>query len=223
MSTLTKNYGLIKPDLADAADFSAFNENWNTVDSQLGKTNINTYNSLEQLGLTKGSETVATIAAALPTNSMLYYTVDSTSNVAEFPNSNYGLLVVDKTVGTRIVFAFTNSQGTQYEGIYVMNSTGNVWTGWQQIATTIVYTAEVVSGGAIGNDGYYYRNVAIDGIRSTDTPIVDILTGDDNDANVQYAECLSKIVRVQSTGGKLVLYYKERPQTNFLIQVKVVR
>ena len=223
MSKTTTNYGLIKPELTDAANITAFNQNWDKIDEQLSKTNINTYNSLSRIGLTEGSETIELIATKLPNYSMLYYTVDSKSNLAQFPNSNYGLLIVDKTVASRIAFTFTNSQGTQYEGHYAITSNGNVWTGWYQIATTVVYTAEVVSGGAIGDDGYYYRNVAIDGIRSTDTPIVDILTGDDNDANIQYAECLSKIVRVQSVGGKLVLYYKEKPQYNFPIQVKVVR
>lgn len=223
MSTTTTNLGLLKPELTDAADLTSYNSNWDVLDEKIGKINIKTYTSLDQIGLTEGSETIESIASKLPTYSILSYVVGSNSNLAQYPNSNYGLLVVNKTVPSRIVFTFTNSQGTQHEGHFAITSNGNTWTGWQQIATTIVYTAEVVSGGAIGDDGYYYRNVAIDGIRSTDTPIVDILTGDDNDANVQYAECLSKIVRVQSAGGKLVLYYKEKPQYNFPIQVKVVR
>lgn len=37
MSTTTTNYGLVKPDLTDAADITAMNENWNKIDSELKK------------------------------------------------------------------------------------------------------------------------------------------------------------------------------------------
>ena len=35
MSTKTKNYGLIKPELKDAADITAMNENWDKIDEAL--------------------------------------------------------------------------------------------------------------------------------------------------------------------------------------------
>lgn len=35
MSTTTSNYGLIKPELTDAADITAFNSNWDNIDSEL--------------------------------------------------------------------------------------------------------------------------------------------------------------------------------------------
>lgn len=37
MSTTTTNYGFIKPELTDAADITAMNQNWDTIDLQLGK------------------------------------------------------------------------------------------------------------------------------------------------------------------------------------------
>ena len=38
MSTTTKNYGLVKPELTDAADITAMNENWDKIDEELKKT-----------------------------------------------------------------------------------------------------------------------------------------------------------------------------------------
>ena len=38
MSTQTKNYGLIKPELKDAADITAMNANWDKIDEELLKS-----------------------------------------------------------------------------------------------------------------------------------------------------------------------------------------
>ena len=38
MSTTTKNYGLVKPELTDTADITAMNENWDKIDEELKKT-----------------------------------------------------------------------------------------------------------------------------------------------------------------------------------------
>lgn len=37
MSTLTTNYGLVKPALTDAADITAMNPNWDKIDTELKK------------------------------------------------------------------------------------------------------------------------------------------------------------------------------------------
>jgi len=39
MSIPTSNYGLIKPELTDAADITAYNNNWDTIDNELNKLN----------------------------------------------------------------------------------------------------------------------------------------------------------------------------------------
>lgn len=39
MSTKTTNYGLIKPELSDLADITAFNNNWDEIDKQLKNVN----------------------------------------------------------------------------------------------------------------------------------------------------------------------------------------
>ena len=39
MSTTTTNYGLVKPEITDAADITAMNTNWDTVDTKLKEIN----------------------------------------------------------------------------------------------------------------------------------------------------------------------------------------
>lgn len=69
MSTTTFNYGLVKPDLSDAADITAFNQNWDKIDKELNsnkdglyqyktkvnekfaKCNVQSYTTLAQFGL----------------------------------------------------------------------------------------------------------------------------------------------------------------------------
>jgi hypothetical protein len=46
LSTTTKNLGLFKPDLTDAADITAMNENWEKIDEQLG--DLSTDSIIEQ-------------------------------------------------------------------------------------------------------------------------------------------------------------------------------
>ena len=99
----------------------------------LPTTKTASYIGVAQIGLTEGSETIAEIATKLPTNSMLYYTVSSTSNISEFPNGNYGLLVVDKTTNSRVLFTFTNNLGQQWVGTYSHTANGDTWSDWGSV------------------------------------------------------------------------------------------
>ena len=47
MSLTTKNYNLIKPELTDRADITAFNDNWDKIDDQLKVTNENISKAIE--------------------------------------------------------------------------------------------------------------------------------------------------------------------------------
>lgn len=90
------------------------------------------YTDLSQIGLTIGEETIESIASRLPTYSRLTLTVGATNNASTYPNGNYGLLVVEKTVNSRIVFTFTNNQAKRWIGVYAISSNGNTWTDWVQ-------------------------------------------------------------------------------------------
>lgn len=55
MSTTTTHLGLVKPDLQDAADITAFNNNWDILDTKLHKVNVG--DTIAASGWTNGSYT----------------------------------------------------------------------------------------------------------------------------------------------------------------------
>ena len=60
MSTTTTNYGLIKPELSDAANITATNENWDKIDTELSKLN-----NVRVTPITKGGTGATTADEAL--------------------------------------------------------------------------------------------------------------------------------------------------------------
>lgn len=121
------------------------------------------YSGLEQLGLTVGTETIEGIATALPTFSRLTITVGSTNNASIYPNSNNGLLVVEKTAPSRIVFTFTNNNGKQWIGVYAIVTSGNTWTGWKTLTAKDVgaLTMELVWENASPSSSFGKQTVAL--------------------------------------------------------------
>lgn len=93
--------------------------------------NQSLYTNLAQIGLTEGSETIETIASKLPTYSRLVITVGSANNLAIYPNKNFGLLIVEKTINSRIMFTFINNQASEWTAVYAIASSGNTWSDWK--------------------------------------------------------------------------------------------
>lgn len=111
---------------------------------------IHSFYNLSEIGVTEGEETIESIARGLPTYSRLVITIGGSNNVSIYPNSNYGLLIVEKTVASRIMFTFINNQGVRWSGVYVISSSsGNTWTEWLQIYDSKYITygaADLVAG-----------------------------------------------------------------------------
>lgn len=95
-------------------------------------SNLTTYTSLEQLGITPGEETFASIHNALPINSeLVYYITPNNFNNSIYPNENYGEMRCSKTSdSTSTIFIFT----TQYVDVL------NVYTRYfnQNFPTSVV-------------------------------------------------------------------------------------
>ena len=89
-------------------------------------------------------------------------------------------------------------------------------------ATTEIYAATVPAAW-IQSGGCYYQDIAVNGILEADTPIVDIKPGEDNDANIVYAEAYSKVFRITTFANKVRVWATEAIETAFPIQLKVVR
>jgi len=89
---------------------------------------ISTYVSFSEIGVTSGSETIASIATGMPSNSELLVTIGA-DNAAIYPQS-YGVLHVIKKDATRTVFKFySKTTAYEYLGIYD-NSQTTKWSGW---------------------------------------------------------------------------------------------
>ncbi len=85
-----------------------------------------------------------------------------------------------------------------------------------------IYTATVSAVWTQSGD-YYYQDIAVPGIVATDTPIVDIQTGNDNTLNVQYSLCIAKVFRITTDASKIRVWATEEIGTAFPIVLKVVR
>lgn len=96
------------------------------------KVNIQTYQSLTDIGLTVGSETIEAIATTMPANSELICSTTA-DNADIYPNGKLGLLRVTKSDIGRVKFEWTlKDNGTVYVGIYSSSNT-TPWTGWHKM------------------------------------------------------------------------------------------
>lgn len=142
MSTTTTNYGLVKPELTDAADITAMNPNWDAIDETLkdiqGEIKIKTYTSLEELGLDKTTATMLDIIKAIPPNSMLMYEMAQESYNKEAYPKNYGSVRIYHTHHLRVSCEFdsiTSSANTSVErfiGNGICNGDSSLWSGWKK-------------------------------------------------------------------------------------------
>lgn len=73
-------------------------------------------------------------------------------------------------------------------------------------------------------NGGYVCEISVSGILATDTPIVDVVLGEDIDANKLYLASWAKITRIVTGDDTITLYANdELPETEFTMQIKVVR
>lgn len=170
MSLKTTNYNLIKPELTDAADITATNSNWDTIDQKLhtaetglgeltteveGKADANehiykTYRFPSELGLTDSTVTMAALLTALPTGSMINIAVDTTFTALDVP-TKYGSLTVIKSDLSRAyaIMAQVNSENIWYCS---SKSTTHEFGSWKKLNTAnITYGTAEPTGGNPGD------------------------------------------------------------------------
>ena len=121
------------------------NENFNSLKGYVddaGIGNITFYSSLEQIGITLGEETFASIHNALPINSVLeYYAyLDGNFNDDMYPVTNYyGVLQAVKLNGSKTVFSFYAHNvisGNEFSELYLSayHSSFTDTTVWKKVA-----------------------------------------------------------------------------------------
>lgn len=101
-----------------------------TINCDAGSgSNLTTYTSLEQIGITPGEETFASIHSALPINSVLEYFASEAQNFADIYPASYGNFIATRLTGDITIFHFTGTNQTMYVTHYhVTNNTNPSWT-----------------------------------------------------------------------------------------------
>lgn len=101
-----------------------------TINCDAGSgSNLTTYTSLEQIGITPGEETFASIHSALPINSVLEYYAFEAQNFADIYPASYGNFIATRLTGDITIFHFTGTNQTMYVTHYhVTNNTNPSWT-----------------------------------------------------------------------------------------------
>lgn len=122
------------PSTAPTTDTQAVTKKYvdDSVASAGGGSNLTTYTSLEQLGITPGQETFASIHSALPINSVLEYYVSEAQNFADIYPASYGNFIATRLTGDITIFHFTGTNQIIYVTHY--HVTANTNPSWTQIA-----------------------------------------------------------------------------------------
>lgn len=133
MAETTKRFGLTKPAQDDFYNIDVQNENMDIIDEKLAESEdnhvIKTYTSLQQIGLTPGTETITDIVNSLPNGSMLMVGTDGNHNVSIYPSESFGTLFVIKRSSARTLFLYSTATTNElYYGNYY--SVSNIWSGW---------------------------------------------------------------------------------------------
>lgn len=94
--------------------------------------------------------------------------------------------------------------------------------GYKDLATTITYNVTI--GASWTGSGPYTQTITVDGILSTDNPIVDVVLSDDTESSKSIIEAWSNVSRIVTNNGSITVYcYDSAPTVNIPIQLKVVR
>lgn len=87
---------------------------------------------------------------------------------------------------------------------------------------SLIYTATVTTSW-LEEGGYYYQDIAVEGIQETDTPIVGIDPGEDNSGNVAYSVAISNVFRITTSANSIRVWARSKPSIAFPIRLKVVK
>lgn len=93
----------------------------------------------------------------------------------------------------------------------------------EQHSHSAVKTVQALNTDWALENGMYKQTVECDGLLSTDTPILDIVTGDSLDDNKLFIEAWSHVVRAVANDGNITLYADSTPDVSFSFNIKVVR
>lgn len=123
-------------------------------------TNVKTFHTLEQLGLTRGEETLAAIYTALPDGGSLIFRVNSSDSASIYPES-YGIFTMDKNgVYAKLSFvsvsATSGAAGASWAGSMY---SADIFSGWHFLSYSRSMTRKTLTiKNTSSNASYYWKN-----------------------------------------------------------------
>ncbi len=90
-------------------------------------------------------------------------------------------------------------------------------------AKTVTYTASVTSSGWTGSSAPYTVTVSVSGIKSTDNPLIDLITSDTVDTAEEQTINWGYVYKIVTNTDSIQLYAREKPSVDLSLQLKVVR
>lgn len=91
------------------------------------------------------------------------------------------------------------------------------------MASTNLYTATVGTTWTAVDTGGYSQTVTVTGMLETDTPIADIVMGDDTSLHSDYTNAWACITRITTAADSITLYADSELTTEFTVQLRVIR
>ena len=143
------------------------------------------------------------------------YQIDAL-NVTYCETSYTGTRVVAYGMSAYDLAVLNGYEGTETEWLNSLNAVAVV-TNLSVSSAVNEWVTDAVNGG-------YYQTLPVGIIRLTDTPIVDVVLGNDIAANSLYLDAWSDVTRVTTADGYITLYANTRiPASSFTIQLKVMK
>lgn len=94
--------------------------------------------------------------------------------------------------------------------------------GYKDLATTITYNATI--GTTWSGSGPYTQTISVNGLLSTDNPIIDVVLSDDTESSKTILENWSNVSRIVTNDESITIYcYDTKPTVSIPIQLKIVR
>lgn len=195
--------------------------------------NIKFYTSLEQIGITKGSESIKGIIRNIPNGSILKVSIGS-GNADIYPLSR-GVLTAECFYGTdKVNLRFTEevyqkSSAREWVGDGLIRMEGSplkevlYWSGWKKIAVIDNYEAEIPVEWEENGTGFK-QTISVEGMVATDKPTVGLIQTGTIDTDYTLRKEWNKVTRIDAGVGSIVVFCdREAPTVPLTIQIQCIR
>ena len=137
------------------------------------------------------------------------------------------VVVRQAPTGSNIMQEIFYENGTWEGRIYRRNYDVSKWSPWLEIKTSAdiprgVLTATLNTPWS-GTSAPYTKTVTVNGIQSSDTPIIDVVMSGTYSTDAARAEAWGYIYRAVTGANSITFYATDKPTVNLPIQIRVVR